>query len=110
MSQNRYALFIGDAFYPKGGWEDFVGFFNDIEVAKAAIVEPAEDCTSGWWFNIADLTNGEIVAHDRGLPSRWADRQREGAAEEGALSGEEESLTPHDDAAEEWPLLLRGGG
>jgi len=86
-----FALFVGDCFYPAGGWSDFVGFFETNDAAVAAAVEPAEDCVSGWWFNVADLRTGEIVAYETGLPTRW--RARGDPDDPDILTGDEESLT-----------------
>jgi hypothetical protein len=30
----RYLVFFGQAYYPSGGWADFIGDFDDIEEAK----------------------------------------------------------------------------
>jgi hypothetical protein len=31
---NKYILFAGERYYPKGGCDDFVGFFDSIDEAK----------------------------------------------------------------------------
>jgi len=61
MTDKPFALFLGDDYYPDGGWRDFVGFFETIDEAIAAAVEPEEDCVSGWGFHVADLRTGKIV-------------------------------------------------
>ena len=85
-----FELFVGDDFYPAGGWYDFVGFFKTAEEAVAAAVEPEDDCVSGWWFNVADLRTGQIVASESGLPTRW--RSTGDPDDPNILTGEEESL------------------
>jgi hypothetical protein len=85
-----FALFVGDEFYPAGGWYDFVGFFETKEQAVEAAAEPAEDCVSGWWFNVADLRTGKIVVDESGLPSRW--RSQADPDDPDILVGDEESL------------------
>lgn len=94
----RYALFVGDCYYPKGGWADFVGFFGTIDAALEAANEPPEDCVSGWFYNVADLATGLLVASEWGLESRWG-AGRESGPVEGALTGDEESLLVSCDAA-----------
>jgi hypothetical protein len=32
----RYALFVMERYYPRGGWRDMQGLFDDLEEAKAA--------------------------------------------------------------------------
>jgi hypothetical protein len=77
MTDKPFALFLGDDYYPGGGWRDFVGFFETMDEAVAAAVEPEEDCVSGWWFNVADLRTGQIVASKSGLPTRWRNPMRD---------------------------------
>jgi hypothetical protein len=69
-AEKPFALFLGDDYYPDGGWRDFVGFFTTMEEAVAAAVEPEEDCVSGWWFHVADLRTGKIVV-GRSMPTRY---------------------------------------
>lgn len=107
----RYALFVGDCYYPDGGWSDFVGFYTSLEEANAAAVEPTDDCVSGWFFNIADLETGEIVASEWGIESRWSEIARGRIPVEGALTGDEESLlTARDAAGVPLIVLLKGKG
>lgn len=107
----RYALFVGDCYYPRGGWSDFVGFFDNAADAVFAVAEPEEDCVSGWWFNVADLETGMIVASAWGIESRWNTAARESGPVEGALTGEEESLfVAHDAAGAPVRVSLKGKG
>lgn len=99
----RYALFVGDCFYPKGGWWDFRGSFTTQAAAQEAATEPEEDCVSGWWFNIVDLQTGDVLAQETHLPSRWGNRNHEPVI--GALTGDEESLFA---TTERIPLRGRG--
>ena len=39
-------LFVGDDYYPLGGWRDFKGFFDTVEDAKAAVLK--EDLGLCW--------------------------------------------------------------
>ena len=43
----KFLLFVGDAYYPEGGWNDFVDSFDSVEEAKEKI---PEDCD--WWHVI----------------------------------------------------------
>jgi hypothetical protein len=107
----RYALFAGDCFYPKGGWADFVGFYDTLEAADTAAVEPDQDAVSGWFYNISDLETGEIVASEWGLESRWAEKSRAQGPVEGALTGDEESLeVALDEAGRPVRQSLKGRG
>jgi hypothetical protein len=53
---NEYLVFIGNIYYPSGGWDDFSGYFESIEKAKEHIksFDPAYK-----WGHI--VRNGEIV-------------------------------------------------
>lgn len=51
-------LFSGELYYPRGGWKDFKGFFDDVESAKKWIVEHNPDATDKWAHILVD---GEIV-------------------------------------------------
>lgn len=53
----RFLLFAGDAYYPRGGWGDFVGSF-DTEVE--AIAEAAK--IGGDWYHVVDAEIGQEVA------------------------------------------------
>jgi len=51
---NRYALFGNYIYYPSGGWSDFRGSFDTVNEAEA------EARTE--WFEIVDLTTGDVVS------------------------------------------------
>lgn len=55
MTLKRYLLFAGWVYYPGGGWEDFIGSFDTVEEAKAAI-EGSKD-----WAHIIDKETGEKI-------------------------------------------------
>lgn len=53
----RYLLFAGQIYYPRGGWEDFVGFFDELIDAHRHL-----NATSGWsWFHIVDSSTHTII-------------------------------------------------
>lgn len=49
----RYLLFCGDNYYPGGGWEDFVGSYDDMCDAVDAVTAKNWD-----WYQIIDAING----------------------------------------------------
>jgi hypothetical protein len=68
----RYAAFAFDHFYPHGGFEDFIGTFDKIKDARAAVEERNYEVRydQKWEFcthlgHVADLTTGKIVASFR---------------------------------------------
>lgn len=56
-----FLLFIGDEYYPKGGWNDFRGGFSSISEALDSF-EVNEILT---WWHIVDFRNMEIVRSSR---------------------------------------------
>lgn len=60
---NRYLLFGYDAYYPSGGWNDFISSWKSLEAAQNALREeiannkyPKSD-----YYDIVDLEKNEIV-------------------------------------------------
>jgi hypothetical protein len=49
----RYALFSFDQYYPKGGMEDFVGFFDTVHEARNVNIKR--------WYQIVDTSNWCVV-------------------------------------------------
>ncbi|GJL93068.1 hypothetical protein [Hyphococcus sp.] len=59
----RYALFAYDAFYPAGGWGDFVNAFDTAEEAFKAATKTKRE-----YSEVIDLHTGEeILEPDAGL-------------------------------------------
>ena len=64
---NRFALFAGDTYYPRGGWLDFRGSYLSIEDAVAQLFrEPYYEGEEGKlllydWWHVIDLKSGSIV-------------------------------------------------
>jgi hypothetical protein len=52
----RYLAFAYDRYYPCGGWSDFIGSFDDIDEAQAAIAKTKAD-----FGDIVDTETGEPV-------------------------------------------------
>lgn len=53
----RFLLFHGDNYYPRGGFYNFIGSYNTLEEAQdAAQKQRIEDC----WWHIADLKHEEV--------------------------------------------------
>lgn len=64
----RYLVFTGENYYPSGGWDDFVGDYDDLKAAIAAA-----DNDPDWqarapqrWWHVVDSEGREIVADDLG--------------------------------------------
>lgn len=52
----RFALFMGDHYYPRGGWQDFKGTYETL-------VEALKENRSGSdWYHVVDLQTGEKIA------------------------------------------------
>lgn len=55
--QIKHMLFAGDCYYPDGGWDDFKGYFNSIELAQNYMYE---NCKGAYeWAHI--VNDGKIV-------------------------------------------------
>jgi len=57
MKINRYVVFAGRGYYPRGGWEDFRNSFKTLGAAVAYANDLREN-----WFQIVDLETGEDVS------------------------------------------------
>lgn len=57
---NRYFLFARDAYYPGGGWTDFVGSFCSVKAAKAHVTNNMLDGDYKWW-HVVNSTTGEVI-------------------------------------------------
>lgn len=56
----RYLAFSGDDYYPLGGMEDYIGDFDKLEDATAAVVSDIEDHDWGYeWGNVWDCVEEE---------------------------------------------------
>lgn len=53
----RYLLFMGDQFYPLGGWQDYAGAFPTLQTAHEAATKK-----SGDWWQVVDLRTLKLVA------------------------------------------------
>lgn len=62
MKLKRYLTFSYDAYYPGGGWSDFVSSHDTIDEAMAAGRAKGRD-----YVEVIDLHSGEQVADERGL-------------------------------------------
>jgi hypothetical protein len=52
----RYLLFCGDIYYPSGGWDDFVNYYDTIEEAREAVSKMPHD-----WWQIVDTTTMNMI-------------------------------------------------
>ena len=55
-TKKRYWLFGGDAYYPNGGMNDFVGSFDEIEQAEECVKSEEYEFD---WHHIFDTQTGE---------------------------------------------------
>jgi hypothetical protein len=56
----RYLLFAGATYYPGGGWDDFVGHFDDVKEARKKGDEVLKEIGNDW-FQIVDTTTMKVV-------------------------------------------------
>lgn len=70
----RFAVFAGEDYYPRGGWADFYGEAETIEVARekrdravSLVKNP-----SGHWWQIVDIHAGTVVEAEDGWPVNTA--------------------------------------
>lgn len=54
----RYLLFVGEYYYPAGGWDDFSASFDTIDEAKAAAPNNSVD----WWHVIDTKTEQQVAS------------------------------------------------
>lgn len=55
----NFLLFAGDAYYPKGGWNDLKGAYETLDEAQVAMLLINEKID---WAHIVDLKTNTIVA------------------------------------------------
>jgi hypothetical protein len=53
----RFVLFVGENYYPSGGWRDFAGLYDTADEAIAA----GEKTTMYQWYNVVDLEEMKII-------------------------------------------------
>lgn len=58
----KYILFMGDRYYPWGGWKDYLADFDTISQCQLKAIERQEsENLSFCWFQIVDSETKEIV-------------------------------------------------
>lgn len=69
LEKRRFMLFAGYHYYPSGGWQDFVGFFDTLDEARKAAANPetgyfATDykVIDPEWIQIIDTETGNDVS------------------------------------------------
>lgn len=57
----RYLVFIGDLYYPGGGWSDFRSDYDTLPQAVGRVVNecPYREGSFGFWCQIVDSEAGE---------------------------------------------------
>jgi len=58
----RYLLFAGDSRYPNGGWDDFVGDYESLELATKKAIKYIENGRD--WWHIVDLKTGKKASYN----------------------------------------------
>lgn len=53
----RFLLFVGSDYYPEGGWNDFIGQFDE----KDQSIQAAANLVCDWW-QVVDCYSQQIVA------------------------------------------------
>lgn len=71
-ANNRYLLFAGDFYYPRGGWADFVFSSNILD----KVVERAANL-KGDWFQIVDVLQNKILLDSEGIEEKVLDLKKE---------------------------------
>jgi hypothetical protein len=49
-----FLLFAGHSYYPRGGWNDFIGSFASVEDAKTHMLNSEE--RYDWWHVVSNET------------------------------------------------------
>ena len=62
---NKYLLFGGEVYYPRGGFDDYQGEFDSLEFAEAYAKEKFPEANDWQWWHI--VHDGMIVKDSRGL-------------------------------------------
>ena len=69
----RYALFVGERYYP-GKWSDFIDYFDSIDEALIKTRSTKYDDNDDYWYQVVDLKTAKVVAD-----SYWEDELIEAA-------------------------------
>jgi len=59
--QRCLLLFAGETYYPRGGWEDFIGYFPSVEAAKDTALRRENDGYEFGWAHIVNSLTDEII-------------------------------------------------
>lgn len=58
----RYLGFAGDSYYPEGGFEDFIGFFDSIDKFNLAVEDKARKGRNKCdWWHLIDANTAEVI-------------------------------------------------
>lgn len=57
---DKYLLFLGETFYPSGGWDDLIGFYESWHEVREYIEEIDPYCM---WFHV--VFAGKIIARGK---------------------------------------------
>lgn len=60
----RFAAFAHERFYPRGGFEDFIGSFDSLDEAKAAVeAHHKKEDSYALEGHVADTVDEKILVH-----------------------------------------------
>lgn len=73
----RYLVFVGQRYYPAGGWGDFKGAYTDKQTAHKIVKQELKNTKNNWdnpgnsdddcdddypdWGHVVDLKTGDII-------------------------------------------------
>lgn len=67
-----FLLFGGQAYYARGGWNDFVEGFDSIEEAKIKAeslrVQKEREMEGFEWWHVVDASTRQIIFRSKGRP------------------------------------------
>lgn len=63
----RYLLFIGDVYYSNGGWDDYIGSYDNLEEAiqNSPKVKKSKYLFTRKWWHVVDIYSKRIVKEGR---------------------------------------------
>lgn len=72
----RFLLFVGEEYYPHGGWDDLAASYDSLDAAKVAFLSPGKWWDGvGWscWAHVVDLQTGAIASRMQPEGDCWED-------------------------------------
>ncbi len=60
----RFLLFVGDQYYPGGGWDDFRDSFDSLPDALIACADIMTQEARDWWHIVDSVTSSVVKRSD----------------------------------------------